>query len=46
MGLRNMRYRIIDTRTGEVCGLFLSFKSASKYADKLEPGGKYVMRIE
>lgn len=41
-----IRYRVIDTRTGKVRGLFSTFKTAHRFADKMESGGKYVMVIE
>ena len=45
-GSTRIKYRVIDTRTGEVKGLWESYESAEKHANKLEPGGKYVMSVE
>lgn len=41
-----IKYRVIDSRTGKVRGLFSTSKTAHKFANKIEPGGKYVMIIE
>ena len=41
-----IKYRVIDIRTGRGRGIFPSYKSALKHADKIEPGGNYVMLIE
>jgi len=32
--------------TGKVRGLFTTYKTANKFADKIEPGGTYKMQIE
>ena len=41
-----IKYRVIDSRTGKVRGLFTTYKTANKFADKIEPGGTYKMQIE
>jgi len=41
-----LKYRVIDPRTGKVRALATTWLEASKMADKLEPAGKYIMIIE
>jgi hypothetical protein len=41
-----IRYRVMDTQTGKLKGLALSYKSADQLANKFETGGKYRYTVE